>query len=792
VVSKLKSFLKNTSLKQKISFTALGIFIVWFLFFALPTKLFNEPTSTVVEDNEGNLLAASIASDGQWRFPHQSKVPQKFKECILHFEDEYFENHLGVNPLSIFRATKQNIKAGKIVSGGSTITMQVIRLARNNSRTFAEKFIELILAIRLELSYSKNEILAYYVSNAPFGGNVVGLEAAAWRYYGRSANKLSWGESATLAVLPNAPSLIYPGKNHELLLAKRNRLLDKLQAKNVIDAETCELAKLEELPQKPQSLPRIAPHLLTRLIKEGKQGEVIRTTIDLKVQKMLNRVASNYHKFLSQNEVHNIAIVVTEVNSGKVLGYLGNSDCTHEESGNDVDIVMARRSSGSILKPFLYASLFDEGELLPTTLVPDIPTRISGYAPQNFDKSYDGAVPASNALTRSLNIPAVKLLQKYGLQKFYNKLQKLGFTTIKKPANHYGLSLILGGAETSLWELSGIYSSWARTLNHFEKFDEQYNSFDYIMPYFIASDSTKTNRQKLEKTSQYDVSSIWQTFEVLSGVNRPREEKGWDNFSSARKIAWKTGTSFGHRDAWAVGITPEYTVSVWVGNADGEGRPGLTGVMVAGPILFDVFKKLPETTWFKSPLNNLTQLPVCRKSGYKSTKNCEITDTLWVPLAGLKTAPCPFHKQVFLDKTATYRVNDNCYSVSEMVTKKWFVLPPIQAMYYKQKDPNYRPLPALLPNCFEQNKTIMDIVYPEKLSSIFIPKQLDGRQEKVIFEVAHSNTSATIFWHIDESFIGETENEHKLEFITSVGNHKLTLIDNFGNELIRNFEVIER
>ncbi|TXB64551.1 penicillin-binding protein 1C [Vicingus serpentipes] len=791
-MSKLKSFLKNTSLKQKISFTALGIFIVWFLFFALPTKLFNEPTSTVVEDNEGNLLAASIASDGQWRFPHQSKVPQKFKECILHFEDEYFENHLGVNPLSIFRATKQNIKAGKIVSGGSTITMQVIRLARNNSRTFAEKFIELILAIRLELSYSKNEILAYYVSNAPFGGNVVGLEAAAWRYYGRSANKLSWGESATLAVLPNAPSLIYPGKNHELLLAKRNRLLDKLQANNVIDAETCELAKLEELPQKPQPLPRIAPHLLTRLIKEGKQGEVIRTTIDLKVQNMLNRVASNYHKFLSQNEVHNIAIVVTEVNSGKVLGYLGNSDCTHEESGNDVDIVMARRSSGSILKPFLYASLFDEGELLPTTLVPDIPTRISGYAPQNFDKSYDGAVPASNALTRSLNIPAVKLLQKYGLQKFYNKLQKLGFTTIKKPANHYGLSLILGGAETSLWELSGIYSSWARTLNHFEMFDEQYNSFDYRMPYFIASDSTEITPKKLEKTSQYDVSSIWQTFEVLSGVNRPREEKGWDNFSSARKIAWKTGTSFGHRDAWAVGVTPEYTVSVWVGNADGEGRPGLTGVMVAGPILFDVFKKLPETTWFKSPLNNLTQQSVCRKSGYKSTKNCEITDTLWVPLAGLKTAPCPFHKQVFLDKTATYRVNDNCYSVSEMVSKKWFILPPIQAMYYKQKDPNYKSLPALLSNCFEQNKTIMDIVYPEKLSSIFIPKQLDGKQEKVVFEVAHSNTSATIYWHIDESFIGETGNEHKLEFITSVGNHKLTLIDNFGNELIRNFEVIER
>ena len=229
-----------------------------------------------------------------------------------------------------------------------------------------------------------------------------------------------------------------------------------------------------------------------------------------------------------------------------------------------------------------------------------------------------------------------------------------------------------------------------------------------------------------------------------------------------------------------------------MGNADGEGRPGLTGVMVAGPILFEVFKKLPNTTWFKPPLNNLVQLLICRKSGFKSSVNCEIIDTLWMPLAGLKTAPCPFHKQVFLDKTENYRVNDNCYSVSEMVKKKWFILPPIQAMYYKQKDPNYKLLPALLPNCFELNKTIMGIVYPEKLSSIFIPKQLDGKREKVIFEVAHSNSNATIYWHIDESYIGETEKEHKLEFITNVGKHKLTLIDNFGIELNRNFEVIER
>lgn len=788
---KMYNYIKKIILKHK-KLVIISIVLLTFYAFLLPKQLFKQPTSIILEDANGNLLAASIATDGQWRFPENSVVPEKFKQCIIHFEDEYFEYHPGVNPVSVLRALWQNITSGKVKSGGSTITMQVIRLSRKQPRTILEKSYEMILATRLEISKSKKEILALYTSHAPFGGNVVGLDAAAWRYYGRSPDKLSWGETATLAVLPNAPALIYPGKNHELLLKKRNRLLDKLQLKGIIDAETAELAKAEELPTKPHSLPQITPHLLTRLIKEGHQGENIQTTVNLHLQEQLNQIASNYHRLLSQNEVHNLAILVTEVNSGKVLAYVGNSDCKHEESGVKVDIITAPRSSGSILKPFLYGALFNEGELLADALVPDVPTRISGYAPQNFDRTYDGAVPASNALTRSLNIPAVKLLRSYGLEKFYDNVQKLGFTTIKKPVNHYGLSIILGGAETNLWELNGVYSSWSRVLNNFRKYDYQYNTNDYRMPYFIANDSVLSQKEELKQYYLYDVSSIWQTYEILANVHRPREEKGWEHFTSSKKVAWKTGTSFGHRDAWAVGTTPEYTVSVWVGNADGEGRPGLTGTLVAAPILFEVFKKLPQTTWFEPPYNNLSQLAVCSKSGYLYGNNCEKADTIWAPNSGIKSKVCPYHKLVYLDKSKQFRVNDECYSVTDMQIKKWMVLPPIMELFYKTKNPNYKSLPLLLNNCYENTTVKMGIIYPENLTAVFIPKLLDGIRGKVIFEVAHANPNVTIFWHIDDVFIAQTTGEHKIDIQLASGEHLLTLVDEYGSELIRKFNVLEK
>ncbi len=647
--------------KHKIKLTAFSILLIWFAF-CLPNPLFKNPYCTVIESKEGRLLSAVIATDGQWHFPEIKETPQKFEDLILLFEDEHFYKHFGVNPISLFKAFITNVKQGRIKRGGSTITMQVIRLSRKNKgRTILEKLKEIVFATRLEFRLSKKEILKKYASHAPFGGNVVGLEAAAWRYYGRSPQQLSWGEMATLAVLPNAPSLIYPGKNHELLLKKRNKLLDKLFLSSKIDSTSCELAKQEPLPLKPKPLHQRAIHLLTRIDNEGNKGRRIETSLDFVLQEQITQVVNNHYLRLLNSDVHNAAVLIMEVETGKAIAYVGN---TTSKKGGAVDLITAPRSSGSILKPFLYASMLDAGTILPQTLVADIPTQYAQYTPQNYNRKYDGAVSADNALIRSLNIPAVKMLHQYGIKRFHSKLKQLKMSTITKDANHYGLSLILGGAETSLNDLASSYGSLARTLNHFEKHNEKYNTNDYFNISYVKKETKKT--EELSEHTLFSAASIYWTFNVLSDLNRPREELGWESFSSSRKIAWKTGTSFGHRDAWAVGITPEYIVAVWVGNASGEGKAGLTGISAAAPLLFDAFKKLPRTTWFSTPFDELKKIPICSKSGMRSSHWCEGSDSLLVPISGLKTKACSYHRWIHLDEFEKQQVNSSCYPVSKM------------------------------------------------------------------------------------------------------------------------------
>ena len=558
-----------------------------FYAFCLPNKLFTKPTSTVITSNNNELLGALIAKDGQWRFPYNDVVPEKFKTCLIQFEDEHFYQHPGFNPVSIFKALIQNLQAGSVKRGGSTITQQVIRLSRDNrSRTYFEKIKELILSTRLELRVSKEKILTYWSSNAPFGGNIVGLDAASWRYFNRKSTDLSWAESATLAVLPNAPNLIYPGKNQQKLLVKRNRLLKKLLVKKVIDSLTYDLSILEELPQKAYSIPQIAPHLLQKINKQ-KKGEFVKTTIDKRLQRQANTIVRNHYNQLSKNGIYNISVLVLDVNTREVLSYVGNSP-TDNKHQKDVDVIDKPRSTGSILKPFLYAAMLDSGDLLPNTLVADIPTTFGSYHPENFDKKYAGAISAKLALSKSLNVPTIRMLQSFGLDKFYDYLQKLKLKDLRNSAKHYGLTLALGGAESNLWDLCKSYASMASTVNHYTENSSRYLKNEFSEPFFYADKSIDFGEKSSEKVI-FDAASIYLTFESLKEVNRPSADQNWEFFDSSKQIAWKTGTSFGFRDAWAIGTTKDYVVGVWVGNADGEGRPGLVGVQAAAPILFDVF-----------------------------------------------------------------------------------------------------------------------------------------------------------------------------------------------------------
>ncbi len=678
-------------------------------YFSLSKKLFETPTCTVINDRNGNLLGAKIADDGQWRFPHNDSVPEKFRVCLVEFEDKHFYKHPGINPFSMLRAAWQNITTLHRVSGGSTITMQVIRISRPaGSRNIFRKLVEMVLATRIELAYSKNEILAFYTSNAPFGGNVVGLDAASWRYFGRNANELSWAESATLAVLPNAPSLIYPGKNHDKLLQKRNRLLKRLQEKGIIDKTTCELSCEEPLPEKPLNIPQKAPHLLTRFYNQSK-GKKVNTTVDGNLQQRVAEKVNNHYLQLKHNEIHNAAVIVLDVETGEVLAYIGNTDCGAEHS-NQVDVITAPRSTGSVMKPLLFVSMLNDGEILPTTLVADIPTQIAGYSPKNFSLTYEGAVPAKQALAKSLNIPAVRMLREHGVEKFHYQLQKLGMTTLTHDARHYGLSIILGGAEATLWELTGIYASLSRTLNHYPVFRGDEFKPPSLTPNpsprgegNLAAHMTPSPSERAGVRQPISAGAIYLTYEAMAEVNRPDAEAGWKTFASSGFIAWKTGTSFGFRDGWAIGTTPEYVVGVWVGNADGEGRPGLTGISAAAPIMFDVFSLLPAGEHFLPPYDDLEKVVVCHKSGHRAGSYCEEVDSIRVPLAGLKTEACPYHRLVHLDKNKQYRVNSNCYATNDMIHQNWFVLPPAMEWYYKSKNPSYKTLPPMRPGCTDEN-----------------------------------------------------------------------------------------
>ena len=780
--NKIIEYLKNNPKKSILVFVLIVVY-----YFSLPRTLFEEPYSTVIESNEGELLAAKIARDGQWRFPAKDSIPDKFKKCIVYFEDEHFYTHPGFNPVAMVKAIQQNRKAGKVVRGGSTLTQQVIRLSRKNKkRTYFEKAIEIILATRLELRCSKVDVLNLYAAHAPFGGNVVGLEMASWRYFGVQSHQLSWAETATLAVLPNAPSLIYPGKNQIKLLKKRNLLLQKLLNEKVIDKLTYELSVQEPLPQKPYDVPQLASHLLQKIAKTN-EGERIKTTISYSTQNRVNQIAAYYYNQYKQNEVHNLAILVIDIQNRNIISYVGNAP-TDKNHSKDVDIINAPRSTGSILKPFLFASMLDDGELLPSTLVPDIPTQISGYTPQNFNFSFDGAVPAQRALARSLNIPAVLMLQEHGVNKFYELMQQLKLRNINKNPDHYGLSLILGGAESNLWDLCRAYANLTSTINYFNQSNGKYRSNEFVELNYRNDFKQNYGAVGFQKTI-LGAGSIYLTYNAMKEVNRPEGDEAWKFYDSALQIAWKTGTSFGNRDAWAIGTNSRYVVGVWVGNANGEGRPELTGVTNAAPILFDVFNLLPRKNWFQAPLNDLETAEVCKQSGYLAQEDCPKMKQL-IPKAGKKTTICPYHKWVHLDKTEQFRVNSECENVENIVNKKWFILPPVMEWYYKSQHIDYKTLPPFRADCQQNQQAAMDFIYPKPNSKIYLAKDFYGKTQPVILKIAHSNRDSKLFWSLDNNFLGETQTFHEMPIKPHTGIHFITVTDEFGNEIKRKIEII--
>lgn len=766
-----------------------GLLATWFVWsLAIPVPMPKDPSSLLLESEDGTLLGARIAADGQWRFPEsRSGIPPKVAASVIQFEDAWFRVHPGINPVSMLKAIRQNWAAGRVVRGGSTLPMQVVRLSRKGkARTYLEKLIETHAALRLVFRLDRESILRRFLAMAPFGGNVVGLDAASWRYFGKPPHTLGWGEAAALAVLPNAPGLIHPGRNRDLLLRKRNRLLRKLAQQDLLDPEACELAMEEPLPGAPLPLPDLAPELLTTLGKH--YGGRLVTTLDPGLQERVRNTMARHHERLAGNGIRNMAVLLIDNRSSRVLAYAGNTP-GYAGPGSSVDIIQARRSPGSTLKPMLYAWAIHDGLIWPRSWIQDIPTQYGSYRPENFHRDHEGLIPAEKAIATSLNVPMVRLLHRYGTERFLHRLRvSHGVRSLDKDAGHYGLSLVLGGGEVTLWELTQAYSRMARLLSDTSSaVDAARGDAD-----LLVAEGSHRGRSIVPPTAELPgKGAIWSMLQAMRLPDRPDDAAHWEQFESSRLMAWKTGTSFGFKDAWAIGVTPEFTIGVWTGNADAEPRAALTGLRAAAPLLFDILDLLPPTGWFPTPWESLREGVACQDSGLPAGPHCP-ADTIDRPIARALPDACPYHRRILLDPGSNYRHSAACAPEDGSALRDWLVLPPVEAYFFAMRNPQYRPLPPLHPECEEDGSLeTLQLIYPPPGARLVVPVGMGGERQALVFTATHPQADAEILWHLDGRYLGATRGKHQWKLLPDPGTHSVTIVDRKGNRLQRRFLVEE-
>jgi len=749
--------------KSKIILT--GILLLFSAFILIPSVRFPNDYSQVILDKDGKILRIFLNRKQMWQLPPSKyPIPQKLKTAVLQFEDRYFYDHPGVNVFALARALFQNIKQGKVVSGASTITMQVARLSRPKARTYPNKLLELMQALKLELFHSKADVLALYLNHAPYGGNIVGYQAASLRYFRKLPKALSWSETALLAVLPNAPSLISPMANAQELHKKRDRLLKTLFKKKIIDQATYILALRENIPKQSFSRKIYAAHFTRLMHQKFPQKNILHTTIDLNIQQMAAQLTREHSRFLRSLGLNDAAVLIAETQSGKVRAYVGSVNFWDKQ----VDGVRAPRSSGSILKPFLYALSMDNGLILPQTLVEDVPTFFASFSPANADQRYRGIVSAKEALVRSLNVPAVRLLNKFGLQAFYYFLKEAGLHTLFRSAAAYGLPLILGGAEVTLWDMTALYRGLGR--------EGRFSALTFLQDSAAATDNEKALISK---------GAAWLTLNMLKELKRPGSEYYWRRYQNQRPLAWKTGTSFGQRDGWAIGVNPQWTIAVWVGNFTGAGNANLSGAACAGPLLFKLFNHLPKTpqpAWFEKPWDNLQEIRLCKQSGFLAGPHCPQTISAEAPLDMKPLAMCPFHKEIIVNNAENEQVCSLCWQPGDHKAVTRLIYPPEVSQILRKNGFVPEDIPPHRKSCpAHHREKSLKIVYPRPHSALWIPKDLDGRYQKITCRAAFRLKDVTLYWYLDTNYMGSTNGKSALSLTLKKGWHTLKVLDQDGN-----------
>jgi penicillin-binding protein 1C len=768
----------KSNIRKILLYLLLAGLVLFFLSLLFPPKN-DSDYSRILFDNQGELLRVWLNENEQYQFPKSEKISEKYKAAVLHFEDKRFNWHLGIDPVAIIRAIKQNVQAKKIESGASTITMQVARLKRPKKRTLFAKLMEAHFAFRMELWKSKDEIFAEYASLAPMGGNIVGAETACWRFFGHGSQEITWSEAALLALLPNRPSALNLEKEREKLLERRNNLLRTLAKAGYMSAETLYSALQESLPKINADWRFKAPHYAEATLALFPNQNILHGTIDGKIQARLERIAKNYGQRIKEYSNVNISVLITETKTGKIRGYLGSLDYYDSLSKGMIDGVRAHRSTGSIMKPFLYALAIERGPYTSESLIEDVPTWFRGFSPQNSDKSFSGILPLKEALIRSLNVPAVKILSDYGVEDFHFWLKNAGLAGLSRSSENYGLSLILGGGEASLQELVPLYSMLAN--------EGKRTELKWVEKISGDTDSQKSE-QLLQRVTAYNIRDI------LTSVKRPDFEQYHLQFNNYIPVAWKTGTSYGSRDAWAIGVNEQWTIGVWVGNFAGGSVANLSGSSSAAPLLFSLFNNLSDSKrelWKEFPKDaDFEKTEICELSGYKAKPICLHKKNIMLPVNRMQSRTCPFHKEIIISKNTGFEVCSLCWNVEDTLhIVEEHYSPSVRNELRKMgREPKAETLHN--PSCLAKKEEIQfSIIYPESGARLFLPSGDILNTMGFVAVAAHKQREAELQWFLNGAFLGSTKGSHKMAVTVGSGEYRLGVQDTLGMYLETRFRV---
>jgi penicillin-binding protein 1C len=731
-------------------------------------KLFPLPKppkySPVMLAADSSVLDAALSPDDKWRLKTPlHEITPDLRRVIIHKEDRFFYYHFGVNPVAIAKALLRNTIRGRKISGASTITMQVARLLQPKSRTYGNKLVEILRAFQLEWQYSKDEILQLYLNLVSYGGNIEGVKSASVLYFGSQPNRLSLAQIVTLAIVPNRPTSLRLGNPDKTLLRQeRNKWLQRLLRDGVFDSTTIADAMAEPLHQKRQRAPQTAPHLFRLLCKRYPDEAIIYTRINAKHQQKIQQIAYNYVQRLHFRQIHNACVLVLDNQKHEVIAYIGSSDFHDNQNGGQVNGVRAIRSPGSTLKPLIYGMAFDRGLLTPKTILNDVPTSFSGFVPDNFDHKFNGRVTMETALAYSLNIPAVKTLDMIGVLPFTTLLKQAGFEQIAKDQQKLGLSLILGGCGVTLEELCNLYAAFA-------------NKGQYFPATYLANEKAVTHGAILSESAAYTLTDI------LSQISRPDLPHNFASSYHIPKVAWKTGTSYGRKDAWSIGYNHRYTVGVWVGNFTAEGVPELTGTDIATPLMFEIFNTIDynsNNTWFRQPQTLKNRL-VCTETGKLPNHFCkEVINDYYLPLISSGEV-CQHLKEVSVAADESYAYCKSC--VPENGYKRQFyydLAPELLAFYRDNGDVNFRKIPPHYPRCQR--------IFTNKAPVIVSPAHnheylLEPNEPMELMLSCQANADVSkVFWYIDDEFYKEAKAAEKVFFSPTGGHIKISCTDDKG------------